>query len=229
MRIKVLILLLTLFNLELASQERSKTFSLDCDTLILFYPCFSAQAWEYLSNEQVESLRNYSYKVFQNNKITLDRANAILNSEITMLGLCSKNKVDKRFMQSLDERKYSNSLKLVFQEYCLCSFKNGKWVSTNEQIKNYYWLYKEYFCIFTRDLADKITVKAGASKDSSIRFENMTVELCNSLRNDEISIHDAYYRYYQEFTRYRDNIWPEYRDWIIDQIFSLDFKSLFQK
>ncbi len=228
MRIIVLILLFACFNLELAGQEEPKTFSWDCDTLI-DYPCFSMIAWQYLTDKQKENFVKFKNKILQNDNISQGMANIIINSRVTVLGLCSTNSVDKKFMQLLDERELSNSLKLVFREYCSCSFKNGKVVSIDEEIKNYYWLYEEYFCAYARDVANNASMKFGPFKDQSIRLENRSIELCEDYRKGEISKHDAYYRLHQEVTMFNDDVWPEYKDWAIDQLLKIDFSSLFKK
>ena len=196
-----LLIIICLYQTTCKSEE---PFKINCHAQgDIFYVCFPAVAWKYLTTAQRDSVKKrYTYYLNKTNSEVYARV--ATNDEVTAFGLCNCNsgKADKKYLQNFNDDPFSDNLKTIVEEYCSRVKFNSKGLYEHKTYReSFIWLDKEFFCAFVRELAINSHYDL-INKEGAQRFENKLLMLCDELSSQKISTYEAYFQLHQEYDYY---------------------------
>ena len=132
-------------------------------------------------------------------------------ADIEPPGSENEDRVDEELMNDLNELEVPQNIKYFFESYCIRTYPGkGKPLTWEMLINEYNWYRIECFCQFTRYLANPDGINSYTPDVQSLnRLEELSISLCDQLRNKKIQPYDAYYRFQQELNVSDEQKWNE--------------------
>lgn len=210
------------------SQEKQSIINWDGKETLDYYPCFVDHASAYITKKEIRAVKN-KVNLFRERDSTQVFIDMFANATVTTFGYCNKGKIDRRILNDLDETKSPQYLKNVFIQFCSCTYdENTNSYNPRKMIDSYIWLRKEYFCMWSRGQSDLLGLRIEPYKKHGMRLNEVSIKTCDQLREDEIILDDAYYRFGQELEIMDKSLGKDYAGYLINNIVKLDFSKLFK-